>query len=108
MGVYHGRYIGRLYRKKNLSGRYVVSNKNVTKNIRQMIKCLVKPTQIKLINKIKEHLWCRASGIDFTARDTWFNLRCGQIGSSQCRVRFRSGMRRSPSESNGKLLTYIA
>ena len=52
--------------------------------------------------------WRRTSGLDFTARGTWFNSRCSQIGSSQCHVQFYSGMRRSPSESNGKLLTYNA
>jgi hypothetical protein len=30
--------------------------------------------------------WRRTSGLDFTARGTWFYLRRGQIGSSQCCV----------------------
>jgi hypothetical protein len=55
-----------------------------------------------------ERPWRRASGLDFTACGTWFNPCCGQFGSRQDCVRFYSGMRRSPSESNGKLLTFYA
>jgi hypothetical protein len=55
---------------------------------------------IRTSMQVFERPWRRASGLDFTARGTWFNSRCGQIGSSQCRVTVVWGAHRQKAMAN--------